>query len=85
MLKLGKKKVAHQLQQMKTNRETDTESPDDEELDLERFSPYQIARLIIQKLKGHGLELLVEAILKVQGYSTFHSSNGADKGVGQMY
>ncbi len=53
----------------------------EEDVDLERLARDQIARLIIQKFKGHGMERLVEAVLVSQGYTTFRSPEGADKGV----
>jgi restriction system protein len=58
----------------------DTEAPE-EAIDLERLGRDSIARLIIGKVKGHGMERLVEAILKAQGYTTYRSPEGADKGV----
>jgi restriction system protein len=59
---------------------TDTDTPD-EIVDLELLARDNIARLIIGKFKGHGMERLVEAILKAQGYTTYRSPEGADKGV----
>jgi restriction system protein len=59
---------------------TDTDAPE-EIIDLERLARDNIARLIIGKFKGHGMERLVEAILKAQGYTTYRSPEGADKGV----
>jgi restriction system protein len=53
----------------------------DEDVDLERLGRDQIAKLIIQKFKGHGMERLVEAVLVAQGYTTYRSPEGADKGV----
>lgn len=53
----------------------------EESVDLERLSRDQIAKLIDQKFKGHGLARLVEAILKAQGYTTYISPEGPDKGV----
>jgi restriction system protein len=52
-----------------------------EEVELEQLARDQIARLILQRFKGHGLERLVEAVLKAQGYTTYHSPAGADGGV----
>ncbi len=52
-----------------------------DEVDLEQLARDQIARLIIQRFKGHSMERLVEAVLKAQGYTTYHSPMGADKGV----
>lgn len=53
----------------------------EEVIDLERLARDQIAKLIIQKFKGFGMERLVEAILKAQGYTTYRSPEGADKGI----
>jgi restriction system protein len=50
-------------------------------IDLERLGRDEIARLIIRTYKGHGLARLVEAILKAQGYTTYRSPEGPDKGV----
>lgn len=52
-----------------------------ENQDLERIARDEIAKRIIQKFKGHGLSTLVEAILKAQGYTTWSSPPGSDKGV----
>jgi restriction system protein len=52
-----------------------------EAVDLEQLARDQIARLISANFKGHGLALLVEAILKAQGYTTYRSPEGADGGV----
>ena len=49
--------------------------------DLEQFSLDHIAKVIIRKYKGHGLERLVESILKAQGYTTYRSPAGPDRGV----
>lgn len=50
-------------------------------VDLERLARDLIAKLIIRKFKGHGLERLVGAILKAQGYTVYQSPEGADKGI----
>jgi restriction system protein len=50
-------------------------------VDLEQLAKDQIAKLVIAKFKGHGMARLVEAILQAQGYTTFRSPEGADKGV----
>lgn len=50
-------------------------------IDLEEYSSDKIARRIIQKFKGHGMAVIVEAILKAKGYVTFRSPEGPDKGV----
>lgn len=49
--------------------------------DLEALAQDQIAQAIAAKFKGHSLTLLVEAILKAQGYTTYRSPEGADGGV----
>ncbi len=54
---------------------------DGEGVDLERLAMDQIAKLIIAKFKGHGMERLVEAILQAQGYTTFRTEKGPDKGI----
>ncbi len=51
------------------------------ELDLEQIGRDQIARQIYSKYAGHGLEELVEAILKAQGFTTHRSDKGADGGI----
>ncbi len=56
----------------------------DEELensDLEQLARDQISQLIAARFKGHGLALLVDAVLKAQGYTTYRSPEGADGGV----
>ncbi|MDD3584636.1 MAG: restriction endonuclease [Kiritimatiellae bacterium] len=58
-------------------------APDDgsgSDLDIEQIARDQIARLIISKYSGHGLEELVKALLQAQGFSTYHSDKGADGG-----
>ena len=59
----------------------DGELPPDEPIDLERLGRDQIAKLINQKFKGHGLARLVDAILRAQGYTTYLSPPGPDKGI----
>ncbi|MCC7293610.1 MAG: restriction endonuclease [Phycisphaerales bacterium] len=51
------------------------------DVDLERLGRDRIAKAIIAQYKGHGLARLVDAILRAQGYSTYVSSAGPDKGV----
>jgi restriction system protein len=61
-----------------------TDAPDEEAApatDYEQLARDEIAALIIRRFKGHGLERLVEAILQAQGYETFRSPTGADRGV----
>jgi restriction system protein len=50
-------------------------------IDYEQLARDEIAALIMRRFKGHGLERLVEAILKAQGYVTYHSPAGADRGI----
>jgi len=50
-------------------------------IDLEQYSRDQIAKYIIQKYKGHGMAVIIEAILKAKGYTTYRSPEGPDKGV----
>ncbi len=52
-----------------------------EGIDLEQLARDQIAKFIIRKYKGHGMARLVEAILNAQGYTTFLSPEGPDKGI----
>lgn len=59
--------------------------PADEEaatsVDYEQLARDEIAALIMRRFKGHGLERLVDSILRAQGYVTYHSPAGADRGV----
>ena len=57
------------------------EDEDPQALDLERLSKDQIATLIGRKFRGHEMARLVDAVLKAQGYTTFVSPPGPDKGV----
>lgn len=52
-----------------------------DDVELEQLARDQIARLVIQRFKGHGMERLVEALLSAKGYTTYRSPEGADKGV----
>lgn len=54
---------------------------DTAEVDLEQLARDSIAKLIIQKFKGHGMARLVEAVLKAQGFTTYLSPEGPDKGI----
>jgi len=51
------------------------------QIDLEELARDQIAIFINRKFKGHGMARLVNAILRAQGYTTFMSPEGPDKGV----
>jgi restriction system protein len=50
-------------------------------VNIEEHARDQIAKFIIQKYKGHGMAVIVEAILKAKGYFTYRSPEGPDKGV----
>lgn len=50
-------------------------------IDLEQLARDSIAKLIIQKFKGHGMARLVEAVLRAQGFTTYLSPEGPDGGV----
>jgi restriction system protein len=54
---------------------------DNIQVDLEQLAQDAIAKLIIQKFKGHGMAGLVDAILRAQGFTTYLSPEGADKGI----
>lgn len=49
--------------------------------DLEAESLEEISDFLIRNYKGHGLERIVEAILKAKGFTVFRSPKGADHGV----
>jgi restriction system protein len=49
--------------------------------DLEEIARDQIAKLIMARFKGHGMARLVDGILRAQGYTTFVSPEGPDKGI----
>ena len=62
----------------------DTVTADDlttEYYDIERVARDQIAKYMTTKFKGHGMARIVESILKAQGYATYRSPEGPDKGV----
>lgn len=50
-------------------------------VDYEPLARDEIAALIIRRFKGHGLERLVDSILRAQGYITYRSPAGADRGI----
>lgn len=54
---------------------------DEAEVDLEELARDAIAKLIIQRFKGHGMARLVDAILRAQGFTTYLSPEGPDKGI----
>jgi restriction system protein len=55
--------------------------PEQEIGNLEQLARDQIANLIDRKFKGNRMEELVEAILRAQGYTTYRTPIGPDKGV----
>lgn len=61
------------------------EAPSGDEVDgqpdIAQLASDEIAKLIIARFKGHGLARLVDGVLRAQGYATFVSPEGADKGV----
>jgi len=70
----GSKSVKSGMEVAKADEATSTPN-------LEEVARDQIARAIIAKFKGHGMAQLVEAILTAQGYQTYISPPGPDKGV----
>lgn len=54
---------------------------DEEKIDIEQYARDQIEKHIEKKFKGHGLAILVEAVLIAQGYVTKISPPGPDGGV----
>lgn len=59
----------------------DTKDESASNAELEELARDQIAKLIEARLKGHGLAVLVDAILKAEGYTTYRSPEGPDGGV----
>jgi restriction system protein len=66
---------------MPESEEEQEEEQEEEPEDLEEVARDQIARLVLSKFKGYEMQLLVEAILCAQGYTTFLAPEGPDKGV----
>ncbi|OAI09678.1 restriction endonuclease [Methylomonas lenta] len=67
--------------QVSVNGSATDEAPQESLVDLEQLARDSIAKLIIQKFKGHGMARLVDSILKAQGFTTYLSPEGPDKGV----
>lgn len=61
--------------------EAETATDENETVDLEQLARDQISRLIMAKFQGHGLARLVEGVLQAQGYTTYRSPEGPDKGI----
>ncbi|HEX9982182.1 MAG TPA: restriction endonuclease [Thermoanaerobaculia bacterium] len=76
MLQLRSQNSAPATSLVDTPREETATTFDYEELALD-----EISALIIRRFKGHDLEILVEEILKAQGYFTYRSTPGPDRGV----
>ena len=54
---------------------------DDTRVNLEEVARDQIAKLIMARFSGHDLARLIEAVLQAEGYTTFRSPEGPDKGI----
>ncbi|MBX3291814.1 MAG: restriction endonuclease [Acidobacteria bacterium] len=52
-----------------------------EQSNLEDVGMDQIRKLLDRRFRGHGLERVIDAILKAQGYTTYHSPKGVDGGI----
>lgn len=59
----------------------ESEEIDEAVKDLTQAAQDQLAKLVIAKFKGHNMERLVDAVLRAQGYTTFLSPEGPDKGI----
>ena len=59
----------------------DTAEDESTDVDLDTVISDRIAERIRQKFTGHGLEYLVESILKAQGYTTLLTGQGPDGGI----
>jgi restriction system protein len=53
----------------------------EEQADLEELGRDAISQLISRRFQNHDLTRLVEAVLKAQGYATYRSPPGPDKGI----
>lgn len=62
------------------NKAIECENPE-ESFDIENEAMSVITNLMIQKTKGHGLERIIDAILRAKGFTTYLSPEGADDGV----
>lgn len=51
------------------------------DIDIEEEAAVQVEKLIKRVFPEHEMERLVEAILKAQGYTVYHSPKGPDKGI----
>lgn len=57
------------------------ESNEDSTIDFDEYVMDKISERIIQKFKGHKMEVLIEEILKAKGFTTYRSPEGEDHGV----
>ncbi len=73
-------KHATDVPDLETNGAGDGEE-DPNSINLEQVARDAIAKLLVAKFKGHGMARLVEAILQAQGFTTYCSPPGPDKGV----
>jgi restriction system protein len=63
------------------NTEPPEEDAQDSIPDIEQLAADQLASLIQRRFSGHGLTRLVNEILRAQGYVTYMSPPGSDKGI----
>ena len=73
--------IEDRIVQPRTFSGTEENGDESGSIDLETLIHDQVASLIIGRFKGHDMERLVEGILQAQGFSTYHSPEGPDKGV----
>ncbi len=59
----------------------DTAEASETDVDLNSIAQDHISRMLYAKYKGHGMELLVKAILEAQGFEVHHSDKGPDGGI----
>ncbi len=65
----------------KQEKENPEGGSDDAFDDLTQAARDHIAKRILERFKGHGMERLVDAVLRARGYTTYLSPEGADKGI----
>jgi restriction system protein len=59
----------------------DVPTDDDQPIDLQEYARDRIAALIREGFAGHQMAVLVEALLRAQGYTCWRAPEGADGGV----
>lgn len=57
------------------------ELPVETPANLEQIARDQIAKFILARFKGHNMARLIDALLQAQGYTTYMSPPGPDKGI----